>query len=227
MLRLELSNQVPGSMGSRNGNVVRGKLQKLGFNTTGIRLFPRSRNEERGQVPSSRLLRVGVETGVDSEKTIAPGCRGSRSQGGHVRRHATVACSSGRSTFECQRSAGRHNKRSPAGRPSYFFDRLDVEEHRQGGQWQRTRLRRSWWSLPRQNRRGNSGSARQGHDTDKSNQEDGDPAKGTTDLVGKVATTVNLAGNVVAATDPTKAMNGRVAGQVQSDRGQRGAWWDG
>jgi hypothetical protein len=39
-----LSNQVPGSMGSRNGNVVRGTLLKLGFNTTGTRLFPRSRN---------------------------------------------------------------------------------------------------------------------------------------------------------------------------------------
>jgi hypothetical protein len=51
-----LSNQVFESMGSRNGNVVRGTLQKLGFNTTGTRLFPRSRNEERGQVPSSRLL---------------------------------------------------------------------------------------------------------------------------------------------------------------------------
>nr|ACN26732.1 unknown [Zea mays] len=43
-------------MGSRNGNVVRGTLQKVGFNTTGTRLFPRSRNEERGQVPSSRLF---------------------------------------------------------------------------------------------------------------------------------------------------------------------------
>jgi hypothetical protein len=43
-------------MGSRNGNVVRGTLQKLGFNTTEKRLFPRFRNEERGQVPSSRLL---------------------------------------------------------------------------------------------------------------------------------------------------------------------------
>jgi hypothetical protein len=44
---LMLSNQVPGSMGSRNGNVVHGTLQKLGFNTTGTRLFPRSWNGTR------------------------------------------------------------------------------------------------------------------------------------------------------------------------------------
>lgn len=41
-----------------NGNMVRGTLQKLGFNTIETRLFSRSRNEKRGQVPSSRLLRV-------------------------------------------------------------------------------------------------------------------------------------------------------------------------
>jgi hypothetical protein len=40
----DLSNQVSGSMGSRNGNVVRGTLLKLGFNTTGTRSFQRSRN---------------------------------------------------------------------------------------------------------------------------------------------------------------------------------------
>jgi hypothetical protein len=50
--RLDLSNQVPGSMGSRNGNVVRGTLQKLGFNTTGTRSFPRSRNGTN--VPGTR-----------------------------------------------------------------------------------------------------------------------------------------------------------------------------
>jgi hypothetical protein len=58
---LSLSNQVPGSMGSRNGNVVRGTLLKLGFNTTGTRLFPRSRNGTN--IPSSRLL-----------STELPGC---------------------------------------------------------------------------------------------------------------------------------------------------------
>jgi hypothetical protein len=31
-------------MGSRNGNVVHGTLLKLDFNTTGMRLFPRSWN---------------------------------------------------------------------------------------------------------------------------------------------------------------------------------------
>jgi hypothetical protein len=49
---MDLSNQVPGSMGSRNGNVVRGMLQKLGFNTTGTRLFPHSRNGTN--VPGTR-----------------------------------------------------------------------------------------------------------------------------------------------------------------------------
>jgi hypothetical protein len=37
--------------------MVHGTLLKQGFNTTGTRLFPRYRNEERGHVPSSRLLR--------------------------------------------------------------------------------------------------------------------------------------------------------------------------
>jgi hypothetical protein len=40
------------SMGSRNGNVVRGTLLKLGFNTTGTRLFPCSRNGTN--VPGTR-----------------------------------------------------------------------------------------------------------------------------------------------------------------------------
>jgi hypothetical protein len=48
----QLSNQVPGSMGSRNGNMVHGTLLKLGFNTTGTRLFSRSRNGTN--VPETR-----------------------------------------------------------------------------------------------------------------------------------------------------------------------------
>jgi hypothetical protein len=48
----DLSNQVPGSMGSRNENVVRGTLLKLVFNTTITRLFPRSRNGTN--VPGTR-----------------------------------------------------------------------------------------------------------------------------------------------------------------------------
>jgi hypothetical protein len=52
---LKLSNQVFRSMGSRNGNVVHSMLLKLGFNT---RLFPRSRNEERGQVPQFLVSKV-------------------------------------------------------------------------------------------------------------------------------------------------------------------------
>jgi hypothetical protein len=51
-LGLGLSNQVPGSMGSRNENVVRGTLQKLGFNTTGTRLFPCFQNGTN--VPGTR-----------------------------------------------------------------------------------------------------------------------------------------------------------------------------
>jgi hypothetical protein len=53
-LHADLSNQVPGSMGSRNGNGVRGTLLKLGFNTTGTRLFPCSRNGTN--VPGTRNM---------------------------------------------------------------------------------------------------------------------------------------------------------------------------
>lgn len=48
---LVLSNQVSGSMASRNGNMVHGTLLKLSFNTTGTSLFPRSRKEERAKFP--------------------------------------------------------------------------------------------------------------------------------------------------------------------------------
>jgi hypothetical protein len=57
----------------------------------------------------------------------------------------------------------------------------------------------------RRNRRGNSGSGREGHDSDGSSHEDDDPTKETADLVGNGATTVDLAGKVAAATDPTLA----------------------
>jgi hypothetical protein len=50
---------------------------------------------------------------------------------------------------------GRHNKRAPTGRPSCFFHRPDVEEPRQGGRRQCSRLRQSWCPRPRQNRWGN------------------------------------------------------------------------
>jgi hypothetical protein len=59
MVKPALSNQVPGSMGSRNGNVVRGTLQKLGFNTTGTRFFPCSRNGTN--VPGTRNITCVVK----------------------------------------------------------------------------------------------------------------------------------------------------------------------
>jgi hypothetical protein len=63
-------------------------------------------------------------------------------------------------------------------------------------------LRRSGWPHPRQSRRGISGSDRESHDSDGSNHEDGDPAKGTTGLAGKVATAVESAGKAAIAMDP-------------------------
>jgi hypothetical protein len=95
-----------------------------------------------------------------------------------VGRHAAEACSSGGSTFEHQRSARRHNKRIPAGRPSCFFDRPGVKEPRQGGRQQRTRLGRSWCPRPRRNRRGNGRSGREGHGSDGSSREDAIQPKG-------------------------------------------------
>jgi hypothetical protein len=112
-----------------------------------------------------------------------------------VRRHATGAYSSGGSTFERQRSAGRHNKIASAGRPSCVFDRPDVKEPRQRDRQQHTCLCRSWCPRPRQNRRGttdpagktrssqrddissregrsNGESGREGHDSDRSNEGD-------------------------------------------------------
>jgi hypothetical protein len=101
--------------------------------------------------------------------------------------------------------AGRHNKRRvPADRElSCFFFGPIVEEPRQGGQRQRARLCRSRWPRLRQGRRSIGGSDRESHDSDGSNHEDDYPAKGTTDLVEKVATAVDSVGKAVSATDPT------------------------
>jgi hypothetical protein len=122
------------------------------------------------------------------------------------------------STFEHQRSAGRHNKRAAAGRPSCFFERADVKEPHQGGRQQRTRLRRSWCPRPRQNRRGNGRSGREVDDSDESSQRDSGSSqedRSNGDPVGKAA----------AATDPTKAMKeGWAAGWVQPGRGLRRTW---
>jgi hypothetical protein len=123
---------------------------------------------------------AGVETGVCSKKTIAPRCRGSRSRGGRGRETQQKPVLREGSTFERQLSAGRHDKRAPAGRHSCFFDRKDVKEPCQGGRRQRTRLRRSWCPCPRQSRRGTSdpaGKATTATDLDGRR----DPAKGTAD----------------------------------------------
>jgi hypothetical protein len=129
------------------------------------------------------------------------------------------------STFERQRSTGRHNKRRVAADrgPSCFFYRPVIEEPRQGGRRQCMRLHRPWWSCSQHNRRGNGGSDWEGHDSDRSSHEDGDLAKGTMDLAGKATAMVDLAGKAMTATDPTKAtMNkGDVDGAVLA--GQRPA----
>jgi hypothetical protein len=68
---------------------------------------------------------------------------------------------------------------------------------------------------------GKGGSGQEGHIGDGSSQEDGYPAKGMTDLAGKVEATVNLAEKTATATDPTKAMKERATWRVQPDRGLR------
>jgi hypothetical protein len=88
-----------------------------------------------------------------------------------VGRHATVACSSVGVDVRASTIGGVTQQRAPAGRPSCFFDHPDDKEPRQGGRRQRTRLHRSWWSHPEQNRRGNGGSGREGHDSNGSSLE--------------------------------------------------------
>jgi hypothetical protein len=122
---------------------------------------------------------AGVETGVCSKKMIPIRCRGSRSRGGRGRetRSRSLFFRRGRRSSVNDRRR-RHNKRASTSRPSCFFDRPDVEEPCQGGRWQRTRLRRSWCLCPRQNRRGNNGSGREGHDSYESGWEDAIRPKG-------------------------------------------------
>ena len=61
--------EVPGSLGSKNGNVVHGTLLKLGFNTMGTRLFPHTwngtnvsetRNVDMFPVSKSRLVLLNL-----------------------------------------------------------------------------------------------------------------------------------------------------------------------
>jgi succinyl-CoA synthetase beta subunit len=82
------------------------------------------------------------------------------------------------------------------------------------------RLCRSGWPRSLQSRRGDDGSSREGHDSDESSHEDDDPTKETTDLAGKVTTTVNSAGEAVATTDTTKTtMMGKGDGVVPTGQG--------
>jgi hypothetical protein len=85
-------------------------------------------------------------------------------------------------------------------------------------------LRRSWWPRSRQNRRGNSGSGREGHDNDRSSLEDDDSAKGTTDRSEKVAATLNPGGKAAATMDPAKTMKGRATERVQPGKGLLRTW---
>jgi hypothetical protein len=125
--------------------------------------------------------------------------------------------------FERQRSTGRHNKRTPAGRPSCFFDRPGVKEPRQRGRRQRTRLRRSWCPRPLQKRRGMSdpaGKATAATYPDgktRSSQRGGGSSR-------EGRSNVDPDGKAAAATDPTKAMKGWAAGRVQPGRGLRRTW---
>jgi hypothetical protein len=169
---------------SRNGGTT--------HDETGVESEGTSRRVEIPPQPQRRdgaNVAAGVETGVCSKKTIAPGCRGSRSRGGRGRETHQKSDLREGSTFERQRSAGQHNKRAPTGRPSCFFDHPGVNEPRQGGRQQRTRLRRSWCLRPRQNRRGKR-LIRPGRPRQRRIQPGRcDLAKGTTDCAGKVAAT--------------------------------------
>jgi hypothetical protein len=135
---------------SRNGGTT--------HDETGVEAEGRSRRVEilpQSQSRDDANVAAGVETGVCSKKTRAPGCRGSRNRGDRDRETRSRSLFFGRgrrSSVNGRR--GRHNKRAPARRPC-FFDRPDVEEPRQGGRRQCTRLHRSWCPRPRQNRRGN------------------------------------------------------------------------
>jgi hypothetical protein len=66
-------------------------------------------------------------------------------------------------------------------------------------------MRRLGWPRPRQKRRGIGGSGRESWDNDGSIHEDGDPAKGRTDLAGEGRNSVDPAGGAAASTNPTKA----------------------
>jgi hypothetical protein len=159
-------------------NIPRSRNWGTTHDETGVEAEGRS----RGLKPSLQSQRrdganvaAGVETGVCSKKTIAPRCQGSRSRGGRGRetRSKSLFFRRGRRSSVNDRR-GRHNKRAPAGRPSCFFDRPDVEEPCQGGRRQRTRLRRSWCPRPWQNRRGTpdpTGKTRSGQRDGRSSRE--------------------------------------------------------
>jgi hypothetical protein len=159
---------------SRNGDTT--------HDETGVEAKGRSRRVEippQLQRREGANVAAGAETGVCAKETIAPRCRGSRSRGGRGReaRNRSLFFGRGRRSSVNDRR-GRHNKRALAGRPSCFFDRPDVEEPRQGGRRQRTRLHRSWGPRPQQNSRGNGGSNREGHDSEGSGREDANRPKG-------------------------------------------------
>jgi hypothetical protein len=135
-----------------------------------------------------------------------------------VGRHASVACSSGGVDVRASTIGEATQKDSSNLRSSCFVPRLVIEVPRQGGRQQRTRLRRSWWPRPRQNRRGIDGSGWESHDNDGSSHEDGNLAKGRIDLAVKVAVAVDPGGKAAATTDPTKATKKEGTWQGRSSR---------
>jgi hypothetical protein len=160
---------------------------------------------------------------VDSEKTIAPGCRGSRSQGGCGWETHNSSLFFGRVDVRAS-TVGRATQQKSTSRATFLLLRLFGHRGASLGRPAAAQhLRWSWWQRQLQNRRGNDRSRQEGHNSDGSSQEDGDPAKGTADLARKVTATVDLARKSVATMDPTKAMKGRATGQVQSSSGLRRA----
>jgi hypothetical protein len=134
-----------------------------------------------------------------------------------VETHAATAWRGRRSSVNDWRGAQKDNNSLKA---FLLLSCLVVEEPHQGGRRQCTRLRRSRWPHPRQNRRGVGGSSQKCHSSDGSSHEDDDPAKETVDPAEKVVTAVDSARKATIAVDPVveATEKGRTTGRFQPKR---------
>jgi hypothetical protein len=153
---------------------------------------------------------------VDFEKMITLGCRGSRSQSGR-----------GRETRSSSLFFGTGRRSSVNGR------RRDTTKEHQQADLLASSVVRSSRSPAREADStacvcaGQGGRAcgriegattdpaGEGHDSDESSQENGDPAKGTADLAEKATAAMDPAGKAVEATDPVMAATNKGVGDGQ------------